>query len=368
MLSPTAESIRQGLRELKGKLIMIPGKVNKRSNKGSGAVELGPVNLERTKAVPPLDPEDPTFKHPVAFHPLVWTLKDADDDHCLALLLPLAEEGYNLAGDVERVRHLTLTCTLAHTHTHSETDTRVQVCLPGQQKCYSDVWTVCTVLHVYGPEFKWSNFEAKAIADEANPWAAVTRRVGVTLRDYFGWGIFKSVSGTRKTQRSEIITLGSGMKEKVTIREREGGTLSVLKQLQGPTRTLGPPLPIDVGAGIVRRLTAAGTLDEALAATWSHEDHKRALVASYDSTMDPDLAKRLGVRGKDKSRRATNPPCGLDLRAYLLQGELLKGTVLAPLLEEDGVVEAEALQPLLPTDDNSAVQKLWDCFIFFNLC
>ena len=106
VLASTPEGIRQGLQRLVGKLIMIPGKVNKRSNKATGEVELGPVNLERTKEVDPVD-SDKFCPHPVAFHPLVWTLKDCEDDHCLALLLPVAEEGYNLPGE-ERVRHLTL--------------------------------------------------------------------------------------------------------------------------------------------------------------------------------------------------------------------------------------------------------------------
>lgn len=324
---PDAAALRSGLTALTGRLILIPGRPNLRTDGATNLQICGPRNSARTSPF-----EAGTKAHPVAMQPLVWILRDsgdstAGDDACLALLLPLCEEGYNLSGS-GRVR------------------------LPAQSDQFGDVWLPCAVLHVYGPEFHWSNFQpSNAGLPAVNPWARgsrmllpgeddaarASRATVLATRDFFGWKLFREGS---------------------CVKNDGGRMLSVAKMQQGSTRSLGPDVPIHVGAGVLRRLRDSGGLDDALRTrVFSNEKLKKAMddePVCYNDSFDEVLKRELGI---SIARRAANP-CGLDLRMYLLQEVLLRSTPLAPLLTKS-LVDAEPLGNLLPSPPLDSVPALW---------
>ncbi len=308
--NPTADEVRAGLSSLIGRMILVPGRVNSRAG------EVGRRNSART------NPFKPEKKHPVAMQPLVWLYRDGEsaegDDKCLALLLPLCEEGYNLPGP-GRVR------------------------LPGQAEQFEDVWIPCAVVHVYGPQYTWSFFQGHT-GDPRNPWAKNSRLNNPETplpRDFFGWGL-----------------LDEGREQRRSMSTEGGRLLSVLKMLQGSTRTLGPDVPIHAAAGVLTRLRDSNALDDALRQVFSHDKLKEAMRdggrASYETSYDESTKEALGLA---TARRVANP-CGLDLRAYLLQEVLLAPTPLAPLLTNTLVDEA-VLQGVLPPAALSSVPALW---------
>lgn len=312
------KAIRAGLSSLVGRLLLIPGRPNLRTDKATELQILGPRNVARTAEFT----AGRSTKHPVAMHPVVWLFRDSGiegDDACLALLLPLCEEGYNLPGS-ERV------------------------CLPGQNAAYEDVWVPCTVLHVYDPKYTWSNFQGNE-NDIHNPWSKDSRllrlpgddRPTPAPRDYFGWKLYHE-----------------GRKERD---DNEGGRLmSVAKMQQGSTRTLGPDVPIYAGADVLRQQLSAGALDDALRDKMFAHDKLVGKMgkAEYYNSFAQEVKETLGV---EMARRLANP-CGLDLRMYLLQRVLLSPTPLAPLLTNT-LVDAETLKPLLPPLSLSSVPGLW---------
>jgi hypothetical protein len=324
---PDATALRSGLSALVGRLLLIPGRPNLRTDKATKLQICGPRNSARTT---PFDAG--TRAHPVAMQPVVWILRDSNndstgDDACLALLLPLCEEGYNLSGS-GRVR------------------------LPAQSDQFDDVWLPCAVLYVYGPEYHWSNFQpSNAGLPAVNPWARGSRMLLpgeddsarafraalLASRDFFGWGLFR---------------------EGASCANDGGRMLSVAKMQQGSTRSLGPDVPIYVGAGVLRRLRDSGGLDDALRTrVFSNEKLKKAMddePVCYNDSFDEDLKQELGI---SIARRAANP-CGLDLRMYLLQEVLLQPTPLAPLLTKS-LVDTELLENLLPSPPLNSVPALW---------
>lgn len=324
---PDAAALRSGLTALAGRLIMIPGRPNLRTDGATKLQICGPRNSARTSPF-----EAGTKAHPVAMQPLVWILRSnsgdlTGDDACLALLLPLCEEGYNLSGS-GRVR------------------------LPAQSDQFDDVWLPCAVLHVYGSEYHWSNFQpSNAGIPAVNPWAKGSRmplsgeddaaraaRVALlAARDFFGWGLFREGS---------------------TVKNDGGRMLSVAKMQQGSTRSLGPSVPVYVGARVLKRLRDSGGLDAALKTKiFSNEKLKKAMEdepVSYNDSFDENVKQELDIA---VARRAANP-CGLDLRMYLLQEVLLQPTPLAPLLTRS-LVDAEPLGNLLPSSPLDSVPALW---------
>ena len=322
---PDAAALRSGLTALVGRLVLIPGRPNLRTDKSTNLQICGPRNSARTTPF-----EAGTRAHPVAMQPVVWLLRDssdtAGDDACLALLLPLCEEGYNLDGSA-RVR------------------------LPEQSDQFDDVWLPCTVLYVYGQEYHWSNFQPSTASNQTNPWgknsrmrlpgdddfSRSARSAVLATRDFFGWQLFRE--GSRSANDG-------------------GRMLSVAKMQQGSTRSLGPDVPIYVGAQIIRQLRGSGGLDDALKTKiFSNEKLKKAMEndpVPYNDSFDEGMKNELGVL---IARRAANP-CGLDLRMYLLQEVLLQPTPLAPLLTKS-LVDAETLGDLLPPPSLASVPALW---------
>ena len=323
---PDATALRSGLSALVGRLVLIPGRPNLRTDKATKLQICGPRNSARTTSF-----EAGSRAHPVAMQPVVWLLRDsssdtAGDDACLALLLPLCEEGYNLPGSA-RVR------------------------LPAQSDQFEDVWLPCAVLHVYGPEYHWSNFQPSNSGSSVNPWgkgsrmllpgdddsSRAARTAVLATRDFFGWQLFREGASSAS----------------------DGGRmLSVAKMQQGSTRALGPDVPIHVGARVLRRLRDSGDLDDALKTKiFSNEKLKKAMddePVCYNDSFDEGLKQELGI---SIARRAANP-CGLDLRMYLLQEVLLQPTPLRPLLTKS-LVDAETLGDLLPPPALASVPALW---------
>lgn len=267
------ESSLDGLRRLVGRCVPLFGRINKRVDR-PGSTRFSNYDPSANENFKRFSPGTP---HATCLNPTVLSLySDAsrDQGRVLALVLPLARQGFNYpAGDARRLA------------------------IPGLAPAYVDCATIALVLHVYDESFDW------------NAWAPTARRGD----DPFAWGVYRAANPGAPVA-------GFGLHRQIQ---------GIARAMVGPERV---GLTIADAREVLDRLRAAGGLHAALRDTPMTASGMPAPDREPGKCGRPRVGETRPTQAELRRRERKAAPSGLDVRTFMLIERLLSGTPLEPLL------------------------------------